>query len=143
MGSKQLMVIELEKEVYHFIKGLPQPALVGSAWDFGGVRRWEWMHDGNEVNGWIEFLSGGILRTSFEKKDSDKQTWCYTSNGSIIATFGNCHHYLKLSDHGKPEFYVFERIMLNGLPARGRCYTRGVLATLTPHPPTYAPPSSL
>ena len=101
------------------------------------------MHDGYEANGWIEFLSGGILRTSFEKKDNKNEVWCYTSNGNIIATFGNWHHYLKLFDHDKPEFYVFERILLNGFPARGQCHTRGVLATLTPHPPTYAPPSSL
>ena len=114
-----------------------------TAWDFGGVRRWQWMHDGYEVNGWIEFLSGGILRTSFEKKDGKKDVWCYTTNGNIIATFGNCHHYLQLVDHGRPEFYVFERILLNGSPARGQCNTRGMLATVTPHPPTYAPPSSL
>ena len=115
----------------------------GSAWDFGDVRRWEWMHDGYEVNGWIEFLSGGILRTSFEKKYNNKEMWCFTSNGNIMATFGNCHHYLKLSDDEKPEFYVFERLLLNGYLARGQCHTRGVLATLTPRPPTYAPPISL
>ena len=101
------------------------------------------MHDGYEANGWIEFCSGGILRTSFEKKDAKQDVWCYTTNGNIIATFGNCHHYLQLVDYGKPEFFVFNRILLNGFPARGQCNARGRLATLTPHPPPYAPPSSL
>ena len=87
--------------------------------------------------------TAGFFGRRLKKEDSKKDVWCYTSNGNIIATFGNCHHYLQLFDHGKPEFYVFERIPLNGFPARGQCHTRGVLATLTPHPPTYAPPSSL
>ena len=51
-----------------FTQDPPEPSVDCTAWDFGGVRRWQWMHDGYEVNGWIEFLSGGILRTSFEKK---------------------------------------------------------------------------
>ena len=101
------------------------------------------MHDGREVNGWIEFLSGGILRTSFEKEDNNKEMWNFTSNGTIMATFGNCHHYLQLSDDEKPEFYVFERSLLNGSFPRGLCHTRGVLSTLTPRPPTHAPPLSL
>ena len=143
LETKHLLCFEFYKEVNHFTQGPPQPAVDGSAWDFGDVRRWEWMHDGYEVNGWIEFRSGGVLRTSFEKKDGNKDVWCYTTNGNIIATFGNCHHYLKLSDEDKPEFYVFERILLNGDVARGQCQTRGVLATLTPRPPSYAPSSAL
>ena len=130
-----------------------QPVVDGSPWDFGVMKRWQWMHDGCAVNGWIEFLSGGILRTSFEKKNNSKEMWSFTSNGNIKATFGNCHHYLKLSakchhylklsEEDKPEFYVFERILLNGDVARGQCHTRGVLATLTPRPPSYAPSSAL
>ena len=81
-----------------------QPVVDGSPWDFGVMKRWQWMHDGYEVNGWIEFRSGGILRTSFERKDAKKDVWCYTTNGNIIATFGNCHHYLQLVDYGKPDF---------------------------------------
>ena len=141
--TKHLLCFEFNTEVNDFTQGPPQPAVDGSAWDFGVIRRWQWMHDGCEVNGWIEFLSGGILRTSFEKKDNSKEMWSFTSNGNIIATFGNCHHYLKLSDEDMAEFYVFERILLNGCLARGQCHTRGVLATLTPRPPSYAPSSSL
>ena len=120
-----------------------QPAVDGSAWDFGVMKRWQSMHDGCAVNGWIEFLSGGILRTSFEKKNNSKEIWSFTSNGNIKATSGNCHHYLKLSDEDKPEFYVFERILLNGDVARGQCQSRGVLVALTPRPPSYAPSSAL
>ena len=119
-----------------------QSVVEGSPWDWGSMKRWHWMHDGCEVNGWIEFHSGGILRTSFEKKNKSKEVWSFTSNGNIKATFGNCHHYLQLSDEDKPEFYVFERILLNGDVARGQCHTRGVLATLTPRPPSYAPSSA-
>ena len=50
-----------------------QPVVDGSPWDFGVMKRWQWMHDGCTVNGWIEFLSGGILRTSFEKKTIAKK----------------------------------------------------------------------
>ena len=66
--TKHLLCSEFNTEVNDFTQGPPQPAVDGSAWDFGDVRRWEWMHDGYEVNGWIEFLSGGVLRTSFERK---------------------------------------------------------------------------
>ena len=114
-----------------------QSVVDGSPWDWGSMKRWHWMHDGCAVNGWIEFHSGGILRTSFEKKNKSKEVWSFTSNGNIKATFGNCHHYLQLCDEDRPEFYVFERILLNGDVARGPCHTRGVLATLTKRPPSY------
>ena len=140
---KHLLCFELNTKVNVFTQGPAQPAVDGTAWDFDGVKRWHWMHDGRKVNGWIEFQSGGILRTSFEKEDNKNEMWNFTSNGNIMATFGNCHHYLQLPDDEKPEFYVFERILLNGSFARGLCHTRGVLSTLTPRPPTYAPPLSL
>ena len=90
----------------------------------------------------LNFSAAGFFGRRL-KKNCKKDVWCYTTNGNIIATFDSCHHYLQLVDHGKPEFYVFDRILLNGFPARGQCNTRGILATLTPHPPAHAPPSSL
>ena len=87
--------------------------------------------------------AAGFSERRSRRKNNSKEMWSFTSNGNIKATFGNCHHYLKLSDEDKPEFYVFERILLNGDVARGQCHTRGVLATLTPRPPSYAPSSAL
>ena len=117
-----------------------------SGWQPLGFRRYETL----AVDAW--WLCSQRLDRVPQRRDSpnvvreennSKEMWSFTSNGNIKATFGNCHHYLKLSDEDKPEFYVFERILLNGCVARGQCHTRGVLATLTPRPPSYAPSSAL
>ena len=72
---------------------------LGAAWHFEGRRRWKWLHNGKNVNGWIEFGRNGALRTSFDTKKSKPGYWKIAPSAEgddLIATFGNCHHTLRL-----------------------------------------------
>lgn len=99
------------------------PALeseLGATWNFGGRRRWEWLHDGRIVNGWIELGRGGVLRTSFDRLNRSPGSWkirpCPEAD-ELIATFGRCHHTLRLvPDRPVPEFRVAERVVFSGKP---------------------------
>ena len=46
-------------------EGPATEAELGQAWHLNGARRWAWLHDGREANGWIELGQGGALRTSY------------------------------------------------------------------------------
>ncbi|CAE7663085.1 unnamed protein product, partial [Symbiodinium pilosum] len=88
-------------------------------WDFGGRRRWLWLHNGKVENGWFEFGAGGSLR--IEVGRAREGSWKHGEAGELIVTFGRCHHVLELVQEAAeiPTFRVKERIMKDDrLPAR-------------------------
>ena len=91
-------------------------AELGPSWHFDGGRRWHWLHNGKEVNGWLEFGRDGVLRTSFGKADG---TW-KTDGDEMIVSFGSCHHRLCLVEAVVPTFHVVSREMMNGAEVRRR-----------------------
>mmetsp|Transcript_83238 Transcript_83238/g.239279 ORF Transcript_83238/g.239279 Transcript_83238/m.239279 type:complete len:226 (+) Transcript_83238:276-953(+) len=112
-------------------RGPASEAELGAAWHFGGLRRWEWLHNGEEANGWLELGAGGTLQTSFSNRGSTN--WERKSTGELVITFGNCHHFCELltprmdSAGRAPMFLVRDRQMKDGSgsrpqkrPTRGR-----------------------
>jgi len=90
---------------------------MGEAWHFGGLRHWLWLHDGSRVNGWLEFGSNGILRTSLTR--DERGSWKRGDDGEMVATFGKCHHVLELlpaEGNSPPSFVVSRRAMRDGSP---------------------------
>lgn len=92
---------------------------LGAAWHFGGRRRWQWLHDGRNANGWIEFGRAGVLRTSFDRADKPPGQWKAKAKADeLTATFGRCHHTLRLvpgrHPDAVPEFLVTERTLVSG-----------------------------
>ena len=87
-----------------------------------GCRLWEWLHNGKEVNGWIELGQCGALRTSFDhfRPGGPPGYWKIhpsAEGDELIVTFGNCHHTLHLdqvSNSERPEFQVTNRVFFAG-----------------------------
>lgn len=106
---------------------------MGETWHFSGQRKWDWMHDGERVNGWVEFGTGGALRHSFRLTGSS--TWEHDrgGRGRLVLTFGRCHHICELlPGRSVPTFAVLERVMKDGSEAkskRGQKRTLGRLAS--------------
>mmetsp|Transcript_51590 Transcript_51590/g.122756 ORF Transcript_51590/g.122756 Transcript_51590/m.122756 type:complete len:188 (-) Transcript_51590:161-724(-) len=89
---------------------------MGDAWHFGGKRKWQWLHDGAVPNGWIEFCSNGVLRTSLSKENG---SWERQGDSEMIASFGRCHHTLMLmQSERQPHFVVTNRAMKDGRPTK-------------------------
>ena len=90
---------------------------LGERWHMNGVREWNWAHRGIECNGWIGFLAGGQLCTSFADK---KGTWKRGDEDTMIVSFGSCDHRLFLSATAaasrSPFFAVTGRSRRNGKP---------------------------
>lgn len=92
---------------------------LGEAWHCEGHRRWAWLHDGSESNGWIEFGAAGTLRTSFG--GGGKGGWERSPGPSeeVVVTFGKCHHVLEIIPETKPAmFFMKERRMRDGSAVR-------------------------
>ena len=90
-------------------------------WHFGGRHRWVWMHDGKKPNGWVEFGTDGVARTSFICGGRGK--WDLRSDGKMLLTFGKCQHMLELLPETQgepPAFEVRERLMKDGSASRKR-----------------------
>ena len=95
-------------------RGPADASELGAAWHFKGRRRWEWLHNGSTVTGWIEFGQGGALRTSFDHlcQGGPPGYWTRAEGDELIVTFGNCHHMLHLVPNSeRPEFKVTERVV--------------------------------
>ena len=86
-------------------------------WNFEGRRRWDWMHDGMKPNGWVEFGTDGVLRTSL--CNGGRGQWELRTNNEMVITFGTCQHIVSLLPQ-ESMFEVQERVMNNGKPSRGR-----------------------
>mmetsp|Transcript_16171 Transcript_16171/g.41602 ORF Transcript_16171/g.41602 Transcript_16171/m.41602 type:complete len:223 (-) Transcript_16171:213-881(-) len=111
-------------------RGPASEAELGAEWHFGGLRRWEWLHNGEEANGWLELGAGGTLHTSFSNRGSIH--WERKSIGELVITFGRCHHFCQLlptdSAGPAPMFLVRDRQMKDGSAARPqKRLTRGRL----------------
>ena len=104
---------------------------LGEHWHADGGRRWSWLHNGHEANGWIELGTGGALRTSFNSANGAGK-WELRYTGELVVTFGKCHHVLRLlptRPGDAPEFRMTERIMRDGSAPRSQrpARTRGRL----------------
>ena len=103
---------------------LATEAELGPRWHVDGGRFWHWLHNGQDVNGWLEFGSGGVLRTSFGKGEG---SW-RREDDEMIASFGSCHHRLRLIQDSVPTFRVVVRHLMKGGEVRRRQpQSRGVL----------------
>mmetsp|Transcript_2312 Transcript_2312/g.5840 ORF Transcript_2312/g.5840 Transcript_2312/m.5840 type:complete len:191 (+) Transcript_2312:42-614(+) len=98
-------------------EGMASAEEIGPDWHFDGKRRWAWFHDGSVPNGWIEFCSGGVLRTSLSKENG---TWERRGEKEMVATFGRCHHSLVLVEGRTPQFKVTQRSRKDGGPMKGQ-----------------------
>lgn len=88
---------------------------LGPLWHQDGRRKWEWLHDGQEANGWIELGSEGQLRSSFGSGSWEK------SEDRLIITFGRCHHVVELLQNVEvPTFKVVKRKMKDNSRTRER-----------------------
>ena len=92
---------------------------VGSSWHFGGLRTWLWMHDGIQVNGWIQLGARGVLHHGFSCRNAECEArWRPGDHPSqLILSFGRCHHYCELV-YGSmtcvnPMFEVIDREMID------------------------------
>ena len=105
-------------------------------WDFGGHRRWHWMHDGSRINGWIMFGARGTLSISFNRV-AGTHSWSRRLNGQMVIMFGSYHHICILEElkHGQPaSFMVIDREFKDGQPPKPpRFQTRGELDTTGDH----------
>ena len=90
---------------------------LGERWHMNGCRVWNWAHQGYYCNGFIGFLAGGRLCTSFADK---KGTWKRVDEDTMIVTFGSCIHKLVLSAKAaaskRPFFAVTGRSRRDGQP---------------------------
>ena len=110
---------------------LASKAEVGPEWHCEGRRKWAWMHDGAEVNGWFELCANGRLRTSFSQSYG---SWERLHGSTDLAvSFGKCRHVLEIIGAGplfsRPRFILRDRMMLSGEALRDRrpFVTRGFL----------------
>ena len=103
---------------------LATEAELGPRWHVDSGRFWHWLHNGQDVNGWLEFGSGGVLRTSFGKGEG---SW-RREDDEMIASFGSCHHRLRLIQDSVPTFRVVVRHLMKGGEVRRRQpQSRGIL----------------
>ena len=103
---------------------LATEAELGPRWHVDGGRLWNWLHNGENINGWLVFGSGGVLRTSFGKGEG---SW-RREDDEMIVSFGTCHHRLLLIPDSVPRFQVVERHLMNGGEVRRRQpQSRGIL----------------
>ena len=91
---------------------------LGPTWHFGGWRRWDWLHDGQHVNGYIEFGSGGSLTTNFPNRGWNG--WIHGEEGTLVLTFNRIHHNIRAlpmeewPNAATPTFEVQHRELLEG-----------------------------
>ena len=90
--------------------------------------RWEWLHDGRRVNGWLIFQHNGFIETNLAR--SGTGDWQF--DGEFMqATFGTQHHLLRLTGDlltddsprvrvGRPQFELVGRRLRDGGAIRVR-----------------------
>ena len=91
---------------------------LGPTWHFGGWRRWQWLHDGEHVNGYIEFGSGGSLTTNFPNRGWNG--WIHGEEGTLVLTFNRIQHNIRAlpmeewPNYATPTVEVQHRELLEG-----------------------------